>query len=261
MKRFKRALITGASKGLGSDISIKVSRFCENLVLLARDEKGLLALKEKLINGGFKGEIDILLIDLSAPDFLKKIEAYSKPIDLLINNAGLGQASTFAETTVDKIQQIVNVNISSLTYLSHHYVRQMQTGGQIINIASCLAFLPAPLMGVYAASKAYVRSLSWALDYELRPKGVRVKVLCPGGIKTQFHLSAGMSNEILKSHGKFMATSEETAEAVCDLIQGEGTEITPGAANKMIGFLSRVMPTSLMAKSSQHTYERLTNHT
>jgi short-subunit dehydrogenase len=259
MKKFNRALITGASKGLGEEIVKKLTYRCENFVLVARDEKALLKLKDTLMTiHKFKGEIDILLVDLADKDAVKTITAYSKPIDLLINNAGVGYVNNFDKMKDTEVAQMVMVNNYSLTMLTHHFFAEMVkvNKGHIINIASVGGFIPLPLFSVYGATKAYVISLSRALDAEAKPRGVRVKAICPGGIKTTFNDAAGMTDELLKDNGKFMETAANVAQDVLTLIDGESDIFVPRYYNKLLQVLSKVMPGSYMAGQSKAMYEK-----
>lgn len=259
MKKFNRALITGASKGLGEEITKKLVKRVDNLVLVARDEKALLKLKETLINEHkFKGEIDILLVDLTNKEAINKIAEYQKPVDLLVNNAGLGFVNHFEKMSAHEIDQMIMVNNYSLTMLTHHFYSQMLKSGrgEIINVASVAGFLPMPLFSVYGATKSYVISFSRALDCELKGKGVRVKAICPGGIKTQFHITAGMGEKIVEDNHRFMETPENIARDILSLIDGENDLFVPRYYNKLVGVLSRILPTQFLAGQTKEMYQK-----
>lgn len=259
MKTFNRAMVTGASRGLGQEIVKALVNRVSNFVLVARDEKALLALKAQIIaDYHFKGEIDIVLADFTEKTVLEKISAYSKPIDLLINNAGLGFVNHFEKMSENEIDQMIMVNNYALTMLTHHFYSQMAKNkkGEIINIASVAGFLPIPLFSVYGATKAFVISFSRALDGESKENGVRVKALCPGGIRTQFHISAGMGEKIAEDNRQFMETPEQTAQDIMKLIDGNCDTFTPRYYNKLVGVLARFMPSNLMIKQSKGMYEK-----
>lgn len=259
MKKFNRAMITGASKGLGEEIVKKLVGRVEHFVLVARDEKALLKLKERLINEyKVKGEIDILLVDLTKKEAVLKIAEYQKTVDLLINNAGLGFVNHFEKMSAQEIDQMIMVNNYGLTMLTHHFYSQMLKNGkgQIINVASVAGFLPMPLFSVYGATKSYVISFSRALDCEQKGSGVRVKAICPGGIKTQFHVNAGMGDKIVEDNRRFMETPENIASDILSLIDSESDIFVPRYYNKFVGLLSRVLPTQMLAIKTKVMYEK-----
>lgn len=259
MKKFERALITGAAKGLGKYITQELAPRCQNLVLLGRDESSLQAFKKELQSSlGFSGEIDILLVDLGSSQALDKVKAYGKEVDLLINNAGIGFVNEFTKMTEQELQNMMTINIQSLTLLTHYYARKMaeQGGGQVLNIASAAAFLPVPYFSAYSATKSYVLNLSVALDNELKERGVRVKVLSPGGIKTNFHLSAGMSDRAITDNKNVIALPEDVARSVLKLLESDCSEMTHGAPNKVLGFLSRILPRTVAATLAGRSYKK-----
>lgn len=257
MKKFKRALITGASKGLGKEVATQLLLHCENLVLLGRDEPALINLKKDL-KKNYAGEIDIFVVDLMNNEDLEQVKRFSKPVDLLINNAGLGFVNEFTRMSEENLKSMLLVNNYALTILTHHFANKMlqQSGGQIINISSAAAFLPIPYFSVYSATKSYVLSLSHALDIELKSKGVRVKALTPGGIKTNFHVYAGMDDQQVKKSESMMASAQDTAKSVISLIQDEQNALTPGAPNKVLQFLSWLLPSGVAAQLAAKTYKK-----
>lgn len=257
MKRFQRAFITGTTRGLGQEITKALIGKCDNLVLVARNEESLRQFSDELKNElGFKGEIDILSVDLSKADAISIIKKYNKPVDLVINNAGLGFMNKFELNSQPEIDQMIMVNNYALTMICHHFAPLMlkEKKGQIINIASIAGIIPTPLFSVYGATKAFVVSLSQALDTEYSDLGVRVKAFCPGGIKTNFHRTAGMTDKIIEVNGKFMETPPKTAQDVISLIEGESALLVPRYYNKMIKFFSHVLPTRLIANETKKMY-------
>ncbi|MGZ3790157.1 MAG: SDR family NAD(P)-dependent oxidoreductase [Bacteriovorax sp.] len=259
MKKFTRAMVTGASRGLGEEIAKQLGKRCENFVLVARDESALLKLKETLVRDfDVKGEIDILLVDLTKKEAVQVIANYKKDIDLLINNAGLGFVNHFEKMSAQELDQMIMVNNYALTMLTHHFCSQMikKGRGEIINVASVAGFLPMPLFSVYGATKSYVISFSRALDCELKGKGVRVKAICPGGIKTQFHVSAGLEDKIVQENQRFMETPENIARDIMSLIESDSDLFTPRYYNKLVGVLSRVLPTPFLARQTKEMYRK-----
>lgn len=259
MKKFKRALITGASRGLGKEITKQLQSKCESLVLLGRDQKNLEALKVELKEKyGFPGDIDLLSVDLSRTDALEKIKSFSKEVDLLINNAGVGFVDYFENMSEKQLHDMMIVNMYSLTFLTNHFAKNMiaMGGGQIINVASVAAFLSIPYFSVYAATKSYVLSFSQAVDVEFKKHNVRVKAICPGGIWTDFHTTAGVNESAIGANKRYVAAPEVIAKAVIDLIENSKSSTTPLMVNKFIAFLSRVLPSELQTDLVGKTYRQ-----
>lgn len=257
MKKFTRVFITGTTKGLGQEITKALLNRVDNIVLVARNEEALKLFRDELkTKHKFKGEIEILTVDLSRMDAIEKIKTYDKPVDLVINNAGVGFMNKFEVNTEAEINHTIMVNNFNLTMICHHFAPLMlkEKRGQIINIGSIAGIIPTPLFSVYGASKAFVVSLSQALDTEYSDRGVRVKVFCPGGIKTEFHRTAGMTDKIIEVNGKYMETPPRTAQDVMSLIDSESALLVPRYYNKMIKLFSHILPTKMVAKETLKMY-------
>lgn len=185
------ALITGASKGLGTAFATALAARGANVVLVARSTEKLETLAQTLASR-YGVTCIALSIDLTAPNAAQLVEqeldARDLVVDLLINNAGLGHSGAFLSHDVHAEQASVQLNIQALVGLSHALGSRMATAkrGGIINIASNASFQPLPYMAVYAATKAFVLSFSEALRYELASDGVQVMAACPGPTATSF---------------------------------------------------------------------------
>ena len=183
-----RVLITGASSGIGAAIAVQFAKNNYDLVITARRGQALEAVRDSIDTGV---DIDIITCDLASSDgpanLVSEIEDRGIQIDILVNNAGIAATSQFEAFAQDDIDNLLSLNISALTYLTRHFVALMlQKGtGRILNVASVAAFQPVPSMGVYAASKAFVLSLTESLSEELRGTGVSVTALCPGLTNTE----------------------------------------------------------------------------
>jgi short-subunit dehydrogenase len=193
-------LITGASAGFGAEFALQLARDAEVMVLTARRMDRLEALERKVLQLNPKLRVERVTADLSQPeghravvDFLleKKIE-----VDFLINNAGLGDLGTFESSDWKRVREMVMVNMVALTALTHALLPWMiaRKNGAILQVASTAGFHPLPTFAVYAATKAYVCSLSEALRVEVRGKGVTVTALCPGPVETEFGQVASRAN-------------------------------------------------------------------
>lgn len=200
----KTALITGASSGFGAQFAQLFAKDGCSLVLVARSTDKLMSIKQKL-ETEYGVDVTVLTKDLSCPDAADEIYAFTQEnginIDVVVNNAGFGILGEFAATDCAKQQQLINLNILTLTKLCHLYLPHMlsQHRGHILNVASIASFAPGPLMATYYASKAYVLSFSDALATELKGSGVTVTALCPGPVNTGFADAAGFKNNIMFS--------------------------------------------------------------
>jgi hypothetical protein len=191
------ALITGASGGLGAEFARIHASGGGDLVLVARSGEKLRQLKYDLESAH---SVNVLVIteDLSAKGSAQTIyeatESEGIVIDVLINNAGFGGHGCFVDRELMKEEAMMQLNIATLTSLTHLYLKVMvgRGKGKILNVASTAAFLPGPLQAVYYATKAYVLSFSQAIAEELRGSGVSVTALCPGPIKTSFAAAGGL---------------------------------------------------------------------
>ena len=191
------ALITGASSGLGIEFARLLAINGYDLIISARRKDRLESLK-KVLEKKYKINVEVFPADLSdVNDVLNLAEnCFIKDVDILINNAGFGILGTFNNMSGKENVNLINTNITALTLLSQEFIKT-QKRGYILNVASIAAFLPGPLLSSYYASKAYVLSLSAAVNEELKRSGkpISVTTLCPGPMKTEFFTTAGASKE------------------------------------------------------------------
>ena len=240
-------LITGASAGIGRALAHVFAQHGHELFLIARRGQRLAELADAIAAQGHKRPLTLVL-DLMRADAVERIrdalaKADAEP-EFVVNNAGFGLFG--AADVLDLREQLamVDLNVRVLTELSLAFVALLQRRrGGILNVASVAGFLPGPGMAVYYASKAYVVSFSEALHRELKPRGVRVTVLCPGPVPTEFQGRAGVRGE------SFPRLITQTAEQVAQegyrgLMAGRRLVI-PGFANKLVTFLLRLTPRQL----------------
>ncbi len=190
-----KALITGASSGLGRDFAIELSNMGYELVLVARNENEL-----KKTADLCKTNTLIECTDLSDIENCKLLYSRYQDIDILINNAGFGLFGEFYQSDIKKELSMIDLNIKSVHILTKLYLNNMikKNSGRILNVASSAAFLPGPLMSTYYATKSYVYRLTTAIYEELKKKNsnVHVSVLCPGPVDTNFNNVANVKFSI-----------------------------------------------------------------
>ncbi|MEZ4367357.1 MAG: SDR family oxidoreductase [Kofleriaceae bacterium] len=254
--RGRRALVTGASAGIGHAFANHLGALGADLVLTARRGDRLRATAD-LLSERHGITVDTITADLAAPDGAGAVWAAataSAPVDLLVNNAGFGSFRAFATTPWSRDLEMLQLNITALVELCHHFVsahraRTPRGPGHILNVASLAAFQAVPNFASYAATKAYVLSLSEALHYELADDGIVVTCLCPGGTHTEFHAAAGSGN-----YGRLANASMLSAEAVAEvgvraLLRGKKT-VVPGLLNKLSVALGRLAPSGVRSRSA-----------
>lgn len=238
-----KALITGASSGIGYEMAKYLNSLGHSLILVARDKERLQQISNEL-----GGNIKIIVADLSNESKLKEIYVLCKNenIDILINNAGFGLLGNFDETDLLKEMEMINVNIKAVHVLTKLFLKDMKkkNTGYILNVASSAAFGPGPLMTTYYSTKAYVLRLTTSIYEELRrdKSNVRVSCLCPGPVETNFSKVAGVKFSIKP------LSSEFVAKYAIDSMFNKKLIIIPGAKMKLANFFERFLSTKLLAR-------------
>jgi hypothetical protein len=243
-------LITGASGGIGHDIALLAAADGKNLVLAARSAEKLETLAASLRKNN-KSEVITVAVDLSdeagVNRLLSEMAAKNIRIDMLVNNAGFGDFGDFAGADLMKNMEMIRLNISALTQLTHALVQDMLKAGRgrIMNVASIAAFMPGPGMAVYYASKAYVLSFSEALTRELKGTGISVTTLCPGPTDTGFAISAGLGKSLLHRMLPAATPMEVAKGGYKAMMKGKAIEI-PGFVNKISTMSPRFTPRGMV---------------
>lgn len=245
---FRTALVTGASSGIGDAMARLLAADGVHTVVVARRADRLEAL------AGTLGGVEALPADLTSSDGLRAVAERltdpSRPIDLLVNNAGFGTSGAFHSLDADRLDQEIQLNIAALTRLSRVAAGVMaeRRAGWILNVSSVASFQPGPGLAVYAATKAYVTSLSEALHEELRPHGVKVTNLCPGLTRTEFiSVSSGEANAARYPAAAWLTAEQVAARGLSDAAKGRATSI-PGLAYQGLVTGSRLVPRSAMRR-------------
>ena len=218
------ALITGASSGMGAVYADRLARRGYDLIIVARNRGKLDQLATRLTNET-KRSVEVLPADLNDKEDLARVEATLKndaSITLLVNNAGIGTFAPLLNSDVNKMEEMISLNVSALTRLTYAAVPGFvaRGTGTIINISSIVAISPEMLNGVYGGSKAYVLAFSHSLQHELAPKGIRVQAVLPGVTATDFWDAGGLPVHNLPSE-LVMTTENLVDAALSGLDQGE----------------------------------------
>ena len=242
-----KALITGATSGIGRAIAIELAKRNISLILTGRNEAALQSLRQTL-----PVPMETIALDLEKPQAPFQLYEFcrSKHIQILVNNAGFGVYGAFDETPLEEELALLQVNIRAVHILTKLFLQKFeaQGGGKILNVASSAGFLTGPLFSSYYASKNYVVRLSLAIAEELRRKQshVSISVLCPGPVDTRFNARAGVQFRIPAQTPEAVAQ-----EAVLGLLTRK-TLIVPGRMIQLGLAAARLVPEPLLARILYH---------
>ena len=242
------ALITGPTSGIGLSFAHQLAASGHDLVLVSRDAARLDALAQE-VRERYAVDAEVLVADLGDRAALATVEARvadaSRPVDLLVNNAGLGLKHKFLDNSVEDEQHLLDVLVTAVLRLSHAALGAMvaRGSGAIVNVSSVAGYLPR---GTYSAAKAYVTSLSEWADLTYRDEGVRVMALLPGFTKTEFHQRMDVSRDSAPSW-LWLDVDRLVSEALRDLAKGRTISV-PSKRYKAISLVARYTPTSVQAR-------------
>ena len=253
----KFALVTGASTGIGYAIAKELANRGANLIIsaTARSEDKLQELSKEIKELG--SDCHIFLEDLSKRDsgrsLYDQIKLKNLHVDLLVNNAGYGRWGTYHEVDMDDYADMIQLNITSLSELSHLFIPDMISKGEggVINVGSVASLTPVPYSSVYAATKAYVLSLSEGLRYEYKDFNIRIMALLPGATISNFGQVATAKSDKLRERlnkrsksavGTVFQTSHEVAVECLDGFEKDKQFIIPGKSNRRTALIIKFMP-------------------
>ena len=240
-----KALVTGASSGIGRDMSRYLSELGYDLIIVARNKDNLEKLKQEL-----KTNVEVIAMDLTQKDNCYKLHEQVKDIDILINNAGFGEFGFFTETSLEKEIALIETNITALHILTKLYLQDMtkKNSGHILNVASIAGFMPGPLMAAYYSSKNYVIALTRAIRKELKKKKSKVKLslLCPGPVNTNFNNVANVKFAVKG------LSSEYVAKYAVNRMLKNKFIIIPGISIKLTKFLAKILPSPIIEEAVYH---------
>ena len=251
------AIITGASSGLGAEFARQLAGKAACLVLAARSVDAMQQLAEEIKTKHGTIRVIVCACDLATDDGRAKlwqcVEAEGIKPALLINNAGLGDYGAFADSTAARTRQMIDVNVTALTMLTHEFIQRLShektNRAAVVNISSLASTLPIADLAVYAATKAYVLSFSEALNIELKSRGIHVLAVCPGPSPTNFGKNARREgeNDIDRSGQNMLTVPPErvVATALQSLACGKAC-VFPGKRVTIVATLARLMPRPLL---------------
>lgn len=247
-----KALITGASSGIGRDIARELSKKGYDLVLVSRDEKKLNKVKEELEKENIK--IETISTDLSIEENCKEIHKNVKNVDILVNNAGFGDCGNFTKTNLEKELNMIKTNITAYHILTKLYLIDMKKKGEgkILNVASIAGFMPGPLMATYYATKAYIVRLSESIREELKKEksNVQISILCPGPVSTNFNNVANVKFHMRE------ANSQDVAKYAIKKLEKGKFYIVPGIDVKLAKLGAKLAPAPFVSKITYKIQKR-----
>jgi short-subunit dehydrogenase len=254
--RGKWSLVTGASSGIGADLSRELAQKGSHLIIVARREHRLKELQAE-VQDEFGISVDVIPLDLATADapqtLYDLVKAAGREVDVLVNNAGYGIYGEFIDIPWKHQAQMLTVDIITLTHLTRLFLPEMveRDSGRILLVSSVGAYSPTPLYATYSAAKSYVLSFGEALNYELRETGISCTVLVPTIVRTAFRDVAGQ--ETTRFQRLYMTESAAVARSgVAAMFKGKSTAI-PGFKNRLLILLTRFLPRSLATAIAYQT--------
>jgi uncharacterized protein len=239
---FTSALVTGASSGIGAELTRQLVAAGVPVVAVARREDRLVALAEEI------GSVEVLTADLGTREGQDAVAARiaddRQPVELVVNNAGFGTSGAFVDLDLDRLSDEIALNVTALTRLSHAALAAMTPRGRgwLMNVSSFASFQPAPRLAVYAATKAYVTSLSESLHEEAAGAGLVVTVLCPGLVRTEFQSVSNTAHYQTDFPDFLWLDLAEVATAALEAVAKGRALVVPGAIYKSASWAVNVTP-------------------
>jgi short-subunit dehydrogenase len=256
------ALITGASRGIGRELSLGLARRGYDLLLVARSQDQLQELAQH-VEATYQRQAQVLALDLTLPEAASQVATWASKhapdgLTVLVNNAGYGLWGRFEKLNLEEQLNMLQLNLNLPVQLTYALLPQLRLAGRgyLLNIASTAAYQAVPSLSVYAASKAFLLSFSRGLRYELQGTGISVTCLSPGATTTDFGNRAGMGAELQAVANKVSMTPEAVAEAGLQALFAGRAELIPGILNKVSAGLTNVVPKGIVEKIAAGIYEK-----
>ena len=253
------ALITGATAGLGEEFARQLAPVAARLILVGRRRERLASLSESLREKFPALAVETIPMDLALSSERERLASHiireEIPVNLLVNNAGLGDLGPFDTAEWERLEPMLSVNVAALTHLTHLLLPMLRASSPaaVLNVSSVAGFFPLPEMAVYAATKAYVTSFSEALRMELAPHGVTVTALCPGPVPTEFFDVASRNGETIRamdrSHTALSATPELVVSEALKGLEADRPGVIPNALLSTLIRTVRLLPFPLIREA------------
>jgi short-subunit dehydrogenase len=248
------ALVTGASEGIGYELTTIFAENGYDVVMVARSEDRMKEIADEL-GEDFGVSVQVIKKDLSVPGSSEEVYEEAPEVDVLVNNAGIGTCGFFHENDVRREVDTARLNVETPTHLTRLFLEDMveRDEGRILNVSSMAAFQPGPTMAVYYATKAYLLSFSEAISNEVKDTDVSVTALCPGPTETAFIQKAGEQNSRINEGEKM--SQRTVAEAGYEGLMNEKRVVVPGFKNRMLVRLTKIAPKSLVIRVARYLQE------
>lgn len=258
ISRKTHAVVTGASSGIGEAFARRLGADGHGLTLVAR-RRELLDRLAKELRKQHGVEVEVLAADLVDPASLQKVEhhvARRDDLGILVNNAGIGTATRFAEADIDRIENEIRLNVVALVRLTRAALPGMiaRGHGAVINVSSAAAFQPNPFFASYGATKAYVNSFTEAVSDELRGSNVRLLAVCPGPVRTAFGSIAGVDEDRAPQF-TFITPEAVVEDALAALERGDDVRV-PGRLQRAIMAATGMLPRRMVRRMSYEVGKR-----
>ena len=254
------ALVTGASKGIGKAIATELAKRGNNILIIARNADQLAATSKEIMDS-YKVDCQYIPLDLSESNAPDKVIAWCSEhqfnVNILVNNAGYGLSGSFMNYDMSTYQNMMQVNMSTPLSLILRFVPllKQQPKSYILNIASSAAYQAVPGLAIYAASKAFVLSMSRGIRYELRDTSISVTVVNPGPTDTNFANRADIKSEkAIRAAEKLNMKADVVAKMAVDGMYAGKAEVVTGLINKIGAFLTIILPKSILEKGAGSLY-------
>jgi hypothetical protein len=252
-------IITGASKGIGKAFAFECAAKKMNLILVARSAELLTKLADELSATGV--EVKTIAVDLLEPKAADKIFDRIKSeqwnVNMLINNAGIGDHGAFAKQSLQHQLNTMQLNMNVMVEMAYHFLHNSDNTQKryILNTASTGAFQPVPNFSIYTATKAFILSFTESLHFEMKQQQVHVTALCPGGTETEFFSGSENMQKVVKKNQAYMMPAKDVALQGLEGLLRNKTIVIPGLVNKVGAVAAQLMPRKMVVSTAAKFFD------